>query len=154
MGRLLLYETLRRRLAGCKGEGAGRGDCHPLRPAIARLERDRRPASPCKCYIAACETLCVSATAKVSAMASGSADTAGAVPGEASGPAPARASGKGRAGAGELAARPAEIDMEEQMRKHTEYEKKCLLNNIGRDVEIVVRGPVRFYTPPQKRQSR
>ena len=99
----------------------------------------------------------MSATAKASAVASGPADTAGtegAVPGEASGPAAARAIGKGRAGAGELVARPAEIDMEEQMRKHTEYEKKRLLNNIGRDVEIVVRGPVRFYTPPQKRQSR
>ena len=75
------------------------------------------------------------------------------MPGETSGPAAARASGKGRAGAGELAARPTERDMEEQMKKYIEYRKKYLLNNIGRDVEIVVKGPVRFYTPHQKRSS-
>ena len=74
------------------------------------------------------------------------------MPGEASGPAAARASGKGRAGAGELAASPTERDMEEQM-KYIEYRKKYLLSNIGRDVEIVVKGPVRFYTPHQKRSS-
>ena len=78
----------------------------------------------------------------------------GAVPGEAPGTAPEPARGKGRAGAGEIAARPTQLDIEEFMRRQIEYRKKYLLDNIGRDVEIVVKGPVRFYTPPQKKPSR
>ena len=107
--------------------------------------------------MAACGPLCVSATEQTGVAASDLASVAGkggAVPGEAPGPAAEPARGKGRAGAGETAARPTERDMEEQMKDYIEYRKKHLLNNIGRDVEIVVRGPVRFYTPSPKKQSR
>ena len=75
------------------------------------------------------------------------------MPGEASGPAAARASGKGRAGAGDLAARPTQLDIERRVRRRIEYKKKYYLNNLRRDAEIVVKGPVRFYTPPRKRPS-
>ena len=84
----------------------------------------------------------MSATEQTGVAASDLASVAGkggAVPGEAPGPAAEPARGKGRAGAGETAARPTQLDIEEFMRRQIEYRKKYLIDNIGRDVEIVIK---------------
>ena len=84
----------------------------------------------------------MSATEQTGVAASDLASVAGkggAVPGEAPGPAAEPARGKGRAGAGETAVRPTQLDIERRVRERIEYRKKYLLDNIGRDVEIIVK---------------